>query len=60
MTILIGLVAQSIFIRTLGSEYNGLKSLFTSIISMLSISELGFGIAIIYNLYKPVASQNFY
>ncbi len=58
MTILIGLVAQSIFIRTLGSEYNGLKSLFTSIISMLSISELGFGIAIIYNLYKPVASHD--
>lgn len=58
ITILVGLFAQSVFIRVLGSEYNGLKSLFTSIISMLSISEFGFGIAIIYNLYKPVAEND--
>ena len=39
----------------LGPEYLGLGSLFSSIISVLSLSELGFGTAMIYNMYKPVA-----
>ena len=58
ITILIGFVAQKIFINILGNEYLGINSLFTNVISMLSIAELGFGEAIIYNLYKPVAEDN--
>ena len=57
LTILIGLVVQAIFIRSLGSEYLGLNGLFTNIISVLAIVELGFGSAIIYNLYRPLAEN---
>ena len=34
-SILIGVLAQAIFIRTLGAEYLGINGLFTNIISML-------------------------
>lgn len=58
LTILLGLISQSIFIRTLGAEYNGVKSLFSNIFSMLAIAELGFGSAIVYHLYKPISEKN--
>lgn len=58
LNILMTFVMQSVFIRTLGAEYNGIKGLFTNILSMLSIAELGFGSAIVYNLYKPMAEKN--
>lgn len=55
----IGFVAQAIFIRLLGAEYLGLNGLFTNILSMLSIFELGIGNAIVYNLYKPIAENDY-
>ena len=54
--ILIGIIAQIFFIKILGIEYLGLNGLFTNIISMLGIIELGMGSAIIYNLYRPMAT----
>lgn len=58
ITIIIGLVAQALFIKILGSEYLGLNGLFSNVITMLGIVELGVGNAIIYNLYKPIAENN--
>lgn len=58
INIVLGVVVQAIFLKTLGEEYLGLNSLLTSILSMLAIAELGLGSAIIYNLYKPIAEQN--
>lgn len=57
--ILIAFFAQSVFIKTLGAEYNGIKSLFLNLLSMLSVVELGFGVAIVYNLYKPISEKNY-
>lgn len=57
-TILVGFVSQRIFIQTLGTEYLGINGLFTNILSMLSIVELGLGSAIIYHLYKPIAEND--
>ena len=39
----------------LGSQYLGLGSLYASIITVLSLSELGFSSAMVYNMYKPAA-----
>ena len=58
ITIIVGLVAQAIFIKILGSEYLGLNGLFSNVISMLGIVELGMGSAIIYNMYKPIAEND--
>ena len=43
---------RTVFIHTLGAEYLGLNSLFTSILQVLNLSELGVGTAIIYSMYK--------
>ena len=48
-------VCRTILIHTIGIEYLGLDSLFVSVLSMLSVSELGFSSAIVYAMYKPVA-----
>ena len=58
LSMVIGVFARWFFIRILGKEVLGLNGLFTNIISMLSIVELGFGSAITYNLYKPIADSN--
>lgn len=58
LTIAIGLISQALFIKILGSEYLGLNSLFSNIISMLAIAELGIGSAIIFHMYKPIAEED--
>lgn len=58
ITLLINFFTQKLFISNLGIEYSGLNSVFSNIISMLSISELGIGTAIIYHLYKPIAEND--
>lgn len=58
LTSLVGLIAQKIFINILGTEYLGISGLFSNIISMLGIVELGIGPAIIYNLYKPIQEKD--
>lgn len=53
--ILINFFARMVFIKVLGTEYLGVHGLFTNIISMISLAEMGIGSAIIYSLYKPLA-----
>ncbi len=48
-------VIRTAFIYTLGIEYLGLNSLFTSILSVLSLTELGVGSALVFSMYKPIA-----
>lgn len=49
---------RTVLIYKLGAEYSGLNSLFTSILSILSLTELGFSNAIVYSMYKPVAERD--
>lgn len=48
-------VTRKIFVVFLSIEYLGLNGLFSSILSMLSLAELGIGTAICFSLYKPLA-----
>ena len=54
ITFLLGIIARRYFVLILGDEYQGLNGLYTNVISMLGVVELGMGNAIIYNLYKPI------
>ena len=56
--ILCPFVTRTIIQYTLGAEYLGLDSLFSSVISILSLSELGFGTAVVYHMYRPVAEND--
>lgn len=49
---------RTIIIYTLGSQYTGVSSLFTSILQVLNISELGLGSVIAYVMYKPIAEND--
>lgn len=52
---ILGLICRMVFTRTLEAEYLGINGLFTNILGMLSLAELGIGSAIVYALYKPLA-----
>lgn len=52
-------VVRIVFVRTLGKMYLGIDSLFTNIISVLSIVELGIGTAINFSLYKPLHDKDY-
>ena len=54
ITVLLGIIARRYFVLILGDEYQGLNGLYSNVISMLGVVELGMGNAIIYNLYKPI------
>ncbi len=58
ISIAIKFIVRTVFIYFLGKEYLGVNGLFTSVISMLSLADLGFGIALPYSLYKPLAENN--
>ena len=49
---------RTVLIHVLAAEYSGLSSLFTSILSILSLSVLVFSNAIVYSMYKPVANDD--
>lgn len=53
-----GFVCRMIFVRCLASDYLGINGLFTNILTMLSLAELGIGSAIVYALYKPLAEDD--
>ncbi|ASF38493.1 sugar translocase [Halobacillus halophilus] len=60
ITIMMGFIVRTVFIYTLGIEYVGIEGLFTSILLMLSLANLGFDTAMIYSLYKPLAEGEKY
>lgn len=54
----LGFVCRMVFVRCLADDYLGINGLFSNILSMLSLAELGIGSAIVYALYKPIAEND--
>lgn len=54
----VGYICRMVFVRCLSAEYLGINGLFSNILSMLSLAELGIGGAIGFALYKPLAEDN--
>jgi len=59
INVLLSFVSRTIFVKLLGKEVLGLNGLFTEIIAILSLTELGVGMAVIYHLYKPFQEENY-
>ena len=53
-----GYICRMVFVRCLSAEYLGVNGLFTNILTMLSLAELGIGGAIGFALYKPLAEDD--
>lgn len=54
-TVILKAITQVVFVHTLAAEYLGINGLFSNILTMLSLAEMGVGTAILFNLYEPVA-----
>lgn len=49
---------RTIIMYELGVKYLGLNSLFTSILQVLNLAELGVGSAMVFAMYQPIAQEN--
>ncbi len=49
---------RTIMIYFMGVQYLGLNSLFTSVLQVLNLAELGVGSAMIYSMYRPIAEDD--
>lgn len=58
LSLAVSFIGRRYFTSLLGKEYLGLNGLFTNLLTMLSLVELGIGPAIIYSLYKPLAERD--
>ena len=58
ITMIFTFVTQAFLVKIMGIEYSGVNGLFTNIITMLSVAELGLGTTIIYKLYQPIAKKD--
>lgn len=54
----LGFISRKVFLVCLGGELLGLSGLLGSVISTLSMVELGVGTAVYFSLYKPLAEGN--
>ena len=51
-------IMRTVLLYKLGVDYLGLNNLFTSLLSFLSLAELGVGSAMVYAMYKPIAEED--
>lgn len=58
LTTLMGFISRVVFTHCLSADYLGVNGLFTNILGILSLAELGVGNAVIFALYKPLAEHD--
>ncbi|MGN0318671.1 MAG: lipopolysaccharide biosynthesis protein [Lachnospira sp.] len=51
-------ITRTVMIYTIGLSYVGLSGLFSSVLMVLNLAELGIGNAMVYFMYKPMAEEN--
>lgn len=57
-SVILSFIVRTVFIYFLGNSYLGINGLFSNVLSLLSFAELGFGTAIVYAMYKPIAEKD--
>lgn len=58
ITLLMPFILRTALIKVLGESYLGLSSLFTSILQVLSLADLGLSSAVVFSMYKPVEEND--
>lgn len=56
--LIFGFVTRIWFIKILGEDYLGVNGVFCSVLSLLSLTELGLGSVLTYALYQPIADRD--
>lgn len=57
-TYVLSFIIRTVFINTLGEVYLGLNGLYSNILSVLNLAELGLGTAIVVELYRTVGQKD--
>lgn len=55
---LVAFIGRRLFIKYIGIDYLGINGLFSNILSLLSMADLGFGTAMSFSFYKPLADRD--
>ena len=55
----LGFILRTVFIQKLDETLLGVNGLYTGVLSLLSMAELGIGTALNFSLYAPVAQKNY-
>ena len=55
---ILSFLVRTVFVATLSAEYLGVNGLFSNILTVLSLAELGFSTAMVYSLYEPLAHKD--
>ena len=58
VNMVLSFVSRTVFIHTLGKEYLGLNGIFSDVLTLLSMADLGFSTAMAYSFYKPLADKD--
>lgn len=58
VTLVLPFIVRTLLIKYIGIEYAGLNGLYSSILQVLNIAELGFSGAVVYSMYKPIAEND--
>lgn len=58
ISIIFPFIIRTIFIKKLGAQYLGLNGLFSSILNVLNLAELGFSSALVFSMYKPIVDDD--
>ena len=58
ISIIMPFVTRTVIIHSLGMDYAGLNGLFSSILQVLNLAELGISTAVVWCMYKPMASND--
>lgn len=58
VTLISAFVVRTVFVKCLNAEYLGINGLYSNILTVLSLAELGFGTAMVYSMYKPLANND--
>lgn len=56
--IIVPFFMRTVMIYWMGVEYLGLNSLFTSVLQVLNLAELGVGNAMVFSMYQPIAEDD--
>ena len=57
-SVLLSFVTRGVFAYQLSMEYMGLENLFSNVLTILSLADLGIGSAVIFSLYEPLAKND--
>ena len=58
LMLVLAFATRTLFIRLLGAEYTGVSSLYTNILSVLSLAELGLSNVLMFYLYGALSNKD--